>query len=811
MIVLSYSQYNNHNFNRMRGEKVPNNMGLQIKSVGRGGRLILSLMAVFAFVAQPMYGLVASRVANAVPGATDILAPTEVIAQSDIDGKSVKSPQGYNITLSAKDDVGLERFDVTLWRKNDNRSDAKTILGSWGASIGEFEKTNATRTINILDNIWYDENKKLPDDEYIVYFTATDLTKKATNGNSIVFKVDKAAPPRVPLADFTATPSGTKVNNGDYTKEQYFKFDLKSSDDVVRYQLKYWNDIDKSQFKKDRPWNPTDTSWSGHMTKLGEYNDLFTQGEGKHYFSFSACDVAGNCSAYSEPFVVTYDKTPPTVGLSAPTNLTSAKSVDVIGFANDDNFNYYACYITTKQPIKAFGVDWGVESEPKPYINNEWASLSRDGCGTTWTEKGSSGSHEKLGSFDIAELPDGSYTIHVHAHDKAGNVVEGTTAFTIDRTPPIVTIVNPVDKSIYNSDVELRATIKDDRLLRYHLTITLDGNPLNISGVTGTIYSGEFEDSKLLTTFTQEGKYIVKLEARDEAGNKNGSPAQDGDSVKTIAFTIDKTPPTVEITNSSEKGVSGRVTDNLSGVKSVEVSLDGGETWEDNGAKVDEGAWSFEFSSELTVGVHDITVRATDNADNFNGADTASAWAEERIEVKSKDTLEPKPPIPSTTPDASIPPIQPTPPPTINPFAAPASVDLTPATSSNVLADEDRAGDGLAQARSNDSGVLDADDSRTGADGQSDGKSGWSLANLVMAIVSGVIGLIALFGLGKKEGRAGRVLVVVISAGVIATFLVREDVTRSVELVNLWTIAFVAAPIAQVALLGKITKSDTKK
>ena len=43
-------------------------MGLQIKSVGRKNNLIISLIAVFALVMQPMYGLVAERVANAASG-----------------------------------------------------------------------------------------------------------------------------------------------------------------------------------------------------------------------------------------------------------------------------------------------------------------------------------------------------------------------------------------------------------------------------------------------------------------------------------------------------------------------------------------------------------------------------------------------------------------------------------------------------------------------------------------------------------------------------------------------------------------------
>ena len=64
-------------------------MGLQIKSVGRKNNLIISLIAVFALVMQPMYGLVASQVANAVSG-------TDVELQKAVDSAA----PGSTVTLT---------------------------------------------------------------------------------------------------------------------------------------------------------------------------------------------------------------------------------------------------------------------------------------------------------------------------------------------------------------------------------------------------------------------------------------------------------------------------------------------------------------------------------------------------------------------------------------------------------------------------------------------------------------------------------------------------------------------------------------
>lgn len=118
--------------------------------------------------------------------------------------------------------------------------------------------------------------------------------------------VDNTAP-SVPT--FTMYDADGNVITSDITTKD-FKFVLNSSSDVVRYQLRYTNDIAGAAVSS---WSPNDISATGHMATLGEYIDNFTQGEGVHHFSFSACDAAGNCSAFSTPFTVNYSKTAPAV------------------------------------------------------------------------------------------------------------------------------------------------------------------------------------------------------------------------------------------------------------------------------------------------------------------------------------------------------------------------------------------------------------------------------------------------------------------------------------------------------------------
>lgn len=124
--------------------------------------------------------------------------------------------------------------------------------------------------------------------------------------------VDDTAP-NVPTAAMTDA-NGNGVTNG-YINTLHFTFNLSDgSSDIDHYQLRYWNDIPGSPFNgESNAWNPTDLS--NYSSSLDAYNDQFAQGEGTHYFAFSACDAADNCSAYSVPFTVVYDHTAPTLAI----------------------------------------------------------------------------------------------------------------------------------------------------------------------------------------------------------------------------------------------------------------------------------------------------------------------------------------------------------------------------------------------------------------------------------------------------------------------------------------------------------------
>ena len=76
-----------------------------------------------------------------------------------------------------------------------------------------------------------------------------------------------------------------------------------SEDDFSHYIYKYWNEIDAS------PYDDEATSWTHTLSGVGNTSlgGVFNQGEGVHHFCIVAVDTAGNASACSEPFTITYD------------------------------------------------------------------------------------------------------------------------------------------------------------------------------------------------------------------------------------------------------------------------------------------------------------------------------------------------------------------------------------------------------------------------------------------------------------------------------------------------------------------------
>jgi len=118
---------------------------------------------------------------------------------------------------------------------------------------------------------------------------------------------------------------------------------------------------------------------------------------------------------------------------------------------------------------------------------------------------------------------DGTYNITVWADDLAGNEISKTFRFTIDGTPPNINITGIINEEYYNTNVTIFINITDAHLNISETIITLD-NSFFVSGAT----------------VSSEGKHTLCVYAADTAGNNVS---------QTIIFTIDKTKPTITISD----------------------------------------------------------------------------------------------------------------------------------------------------------------------------------------------------------------------------------------------------------------------
>ena len=441
---------------------------------------------------------------------------------------------------------GLYQDSFVIFQAQDDGSFAfqnngKAAYCSWKGTQNTINLTDST--YSLTDPVSFTEcTSTLPDG---TYYMAHQVYDRATNKDipsiyqfrdvlGLHFIVDNTAP-TIPTATFTA--NGVSVPTNGYTRSKTFTFNLSSSEDTTRYQLKYWNNILGSPYKESNPWNPTDLS--GYSTGLGVYNDQFMQGEGKHYFSFSACDAVGNCSAYSDPFVVTYDETPPSVpALESPIGGAYIKdNTPLMQWANSsDDYSDVKGYYYRVFHNCADISDSSTCSGVYPYLTGLWRTDSQYQAGST---------------------PDGMYYWQVMAEDNAGNKSSWSNLekVTIDTTAPEVKVISHNDGDFVHGTVTITGEISDINLSHYWFVI-VDLNGTEVAG-PGTVPS---KDENITTSFTwdttknvADGKYIIKLEAKDLAGNKNpneapvlNDPEVEGDSADWVTVIVDNNSPIIE-------------------------------------------------------------------------------------------------------------------------------------------------------------------------------------------------------------------------------------------------------------------------
>ncbi len=147
-------------------------------------------------------------------------------------------------------------------------------------------------------------------------------------------------------------------------------------------------------------------------------------------------------------------------------------------------------------------------------------------------------------SVTSPSLEDGVWYFNIRTLDNAGNITSTTHygSLIVDTTAPDVDITAPASTHI-SGTVEVRGTVTDANPHHYWFVI-VNSAGTQVAGLNTVNDATSFTDKLLLnwnTTSLPDGKYTIKLEARDAANNK------DSGSVEWLTVYVDNTKPTVDL------------------------------------------------------------------------------------------------------------------------------------------------------------------------------------------------------------------------------------------------------------------------
>ncbi len=183
-----------------------------------------------------------------------------------------------------------------------------TCAANTGTVFGNVDAHNDSFTWNSENFSSMFDTTQVSNGSYCFVFNPTEdaggenqrLTRTFTVENEIV---DTTAPAVPTGLAWTDSENNDVPDNG--TTALYAgaaSWNENEESDFDHYIYKYWNDIESSVYRDET------TSWTQNMPGVSNTNagGVFNQGEGVHHFCIMAVDAAGNESACSAPFTITY-------------------------------------------------------------------------------------------------------------------------------------------------------------------------------------------------------------------------------------------------------------------------------------------------------------------------------------------------------------------------------------------------------------------------------------------------------------------------------------------------------------------------
>ena len=155
---------------------------------------------------------------------------------------------------------------------------------------------------------------------------------------------------------------------------------------------------------------------------------------------------------------------------------------------------------------------------------------------------------EGSGCVEREYTKNGIYDIVAFSYDENGNYSEVIRkSIAIDSKTPVTKLENIENNHVYNSDVELYACVND--MFYDGLSVDIEGfisDGVNEIPLQLSPYETGARNNKNVYIFSGDGKYTIKLNAKDATGHISEAG---------ICFSIDKTAPNIEFSIGEEKKV----------------------------------------------------------------------------------------------------------------------------------------------------------------------------------------------------------------------------------------------------------------
>jgi hypothetical protein len=257
--------------------------------------------------------------------------------------------------------------------------------------------------------------------------------------------------------------NSTYMNEVTFGIYNYFNVSIESPVNNTLYNtsfvdLNWSSNVPISSCAYELDQNGTNVTLSGNIT-LGPLSG------GNHNVSIYCNDTGGNI-AHSDLITWSIDAIEPTIIIQSPINNTTYSYLDI-------------------------DLNWSV-SETTSWCAYE---LNQNGTNTTITT-----------NITLSSLSEGNHNVSIHCNDTAGNIgYSGLVLWSIDATLPTITIISPVNNTIYStSSVNLTWTTSE--------TIDWCAYELNQNGTNVTITTN-------ITLTLAEASYNLSMYCNDTVGN----------------------------------------------------------------------------------------------------------------------------------------------------------------------------------------------------------------------------------------------------------------------------------------------------